>query len=102
MGVVSLMHLLLGLPGKDIYLYVRASAVLGRDYPEANTTMASPSSEGPGSQEKLPRSTPKRLSNSRTWSSPRNMDWLKEDDADSAESASPAVSPGSRVFFLGI
>eukprot|EP00944_MAST-04C_sp_MAST-4C-sp1_P012482 g12482.t1 len=64
--------------------------------------MASPSSEGPGSQEKLPRSTPKRLSNSRTWSSPRNMDWLKEDDADSAESASPAVSPGSRVFFLGI
>ena len=64
--------------------------------------MASPLGEELGSQEKLPRSTPKRISNSRTWGSPRNMDWLKEDEVDGAEPTSPAVSPGSRVSFLGI
>ena len=29
---------------------------------------------------KSPRSTPKRIANSRTWSTPRNMDWLNSND----------------------
>ena len=100
MGVVS--HASSPWSTRQRHTYVRQPAVLGRNYPETKTRMASSLGEELGSQEKLPRSTPKRLSNSRTWGSPRNMDWLKEDEADGAEPTSPAVSPGSRVSFLGI